>query len=59
MNVDLKRVLDTAAEDGPPPDAKRRALHLAVPPPADIPEDDRLEDWMKAVEVSACTSGRP
>ena len=53
MNMDLKRIRDTAVEDGPSPDAKRRAIHLATLPPSDISEDDRLEDWMKVVEVSA------
>lgn len=56
MNVDLKRVRDAAVEDGPSPATKRRALSLSTPPIVDNQEDDRLEDWMKVVEVSPLTN---
>ncbi len=53
MNADLKRVRgDSTLPDGPLPAAKRRALSLSSPPPLDNSEDDRIEDWMKVVEVS-------
>jgi hypothetical protein len=45
MNIDLKRVRETTQEDGPS-SAKRRAIDNSEP------EDDKLEDWMKVVEVS-------
>ena len=53
MNVDLKRIREAAIGDAPSPAAKRRALSLSAPPVIENPEDDRLEDWMKVVEVSA------
>ena len=56
MNVDLKRVREAAIQDGPSPAAKRRALSLSSPPAVDNGEDDRLEDWMKVVEVSCGVS---
>ncbi len=52
MNVDLKRVRDAAIEEGHWPVTKRRALSLSTPLAADNPDEDRLEDWMRVVEVS-------
>lgn len=59
MNVDFKRVREATFNDGPSPAAKRRALSLSSPPPVeDGTEEDRLEDWMKVVEVSGRNSRR-
>lgn len=49
MSADLKRVRDV--EDSGSPASKKRAMSLDTPPPADNGDDDRLEDWMKVVEV--------
>lgn len=50
MSADLKRVRDL--EDSGSPASKKRAMSLDTPPPSDGgDDDDRLEDWMKVVEV--------
>ena len=51
MNADLKRVREAGVDEAMSP-AKRRALSLSTPGPVDNSEEDKLEDWMKVVEVS-------
>ena len=51
MNADLKRVREGGLEDSSSP-AKRRAMTLSTPSAGlTEQEDDKLEDWMKVVEV--------
>jgi hypothetical protein len=48
MNADLKRVREGGIEDGNQSPTKRRAMSLST---AGEEDDDKLEDWMKVVEV--------
>lgn len=51
MNADLKRIREAGIDDTASP-AKKRALSLSTPPLQDQSEDDKMEDWMRVVEVS-------
>lgn len=52
MSADLKRLRDGAVDDAGSPASKKRAMSLGTPPQSDEAEEDKLEDWMKVVEVS-------
>lgn len=52
MSADLKRVRDGAVDGLGSPASKKRAMSLDTPPRSDDGEDDKIEDWMKVVEVS-------
>lgn len=52
MSADLKRVRDGALDEFGSPATKKRAMTLSTPPRSDDGEEDKLEDWMKVVEVS-------
>ena len=51
MSADLKRVRDGAVDEFGSPASKKRAMSVNTPPRSDDGEDEKLEDWMKVVEV--------